>query len=134
MELAGSAAKSARIEWDHSGRRFIVNLSIESENGSVNFGPTGHLHSIRWPAGEFPVSELPRQIALSSMCVCGDTLALADHTLTRTNGVVDLEAVFACRGCHDAMSSKVGRFFGAIWRKTRKLEAGVSGLKYEKEG
>ncbi len=107
-------------------------MSLESHNGSIDVGQSMLAAFGGEPVGELPVSELPRRIALLSKCVCGDTLTLTDHTLTRRNAAIDFEGIFACRGCNDAMFSKASRIVGAFWRKTRKIEA--VGLKYEKEG
>ena len=109
-------------------------MLLESHNGSIVLPQRSFSRSSGISVEELPISEVPGRVARESRCACGDTLTLTDHTVTRTDDLVHIEAVFVCRRCNAAISSKLRRFFGAIWGKTRKLEAGVSGLKYEKEG
>ena len=111
-----------------------MSMSFESHDGSIVFSEPKHLPFRMFPVSQLPISELPKHIALVSTCVCGDTLSLDNHTLTRTDGVVTFDGVFVCRGCNEAFSARLKKAIGTFWGRTRKVEAGVTGIKYEKDG
>jgi hypothetical protein len=109
-------------------------MSFESHDGNIVFGEPKHFPLRTLPVAKLPISELSQHIAILSRCVCGDTLSLGNHTLTRMDGIVKFDGVFVCRGCNDAFSARLKNAIGTFWGRTRKVEASVTGIKYEKDG
>jgi len=109
-------------------------MSFRASNGKVLFRPEDYWERGDAHPAQLPIAQLPHQIAVTSRCVCGDPLALTDHSIIQEDDIVDFKAIFACEWCNAKISAKMKRFFGTVWGKTRKLEAGVTGVKYEKEG
>jgi hypothetical protein len=108
-------------------------MSFNSDDGNIVFSKLKYFPFRELPVAKLPITELPQHIAIVSRCVCGDTLSLGNHTLTRMDGVVNFEGVFVCRGCNDALSARLKKAIGTFWGRTCKVEAGVAGIKYEKD-
>ncbi len=118
-------AKRYSVDWDENRREFKVLLAFHC-----------------WPCDsrfdEELIKRLPLLVATNSLCSCGATLNLSNHTVRRTkDDEVEFEALYVCQACASRKRSIVTRIkhtLHSLWRDSTKIEIGPGGIKYEKAG
>ena len=117
--LAG--AKQYMISWIEDKREFQVSL--------------GFWCSCAHNDSEV-VKHIPLIIAERSRCSCGAALMLKSYSFRRTYGELTFEGVYACKECAREELSTVGKLISGLsdlWKSTKRIEVGLSGVKYERK-
>jgi hypothetical protein len=117
--------EEVKITWEEAKRRFRVSLSF------VARCPTGHN---QWEATAV-LKDIPLVVAETSRCSCGATLVLGDHTLRRSGALLELEAEYVCESCQHSERTvlrSIGHALRSLWKTTRKIQIGATGVSYEK--
>src|SRR5437868_2736667 len=81
------------------------------------------------------IKELPLRIAEQSLCSCGATLKLTDHSIRTSSNDIEIEATYICVSCSVKKTSFVSRIMeglAKLWRDTAVAEIGLEGVRYEK--
>jgi len=115
--------KHCFIDWDEKKRQFDIRLAF--------YCPPCH-HRF---AEDF-VKSLPLVIARESNCSCGSQLRLADFTLRQANNDIEFEGTYVCPNCELKKRTLLGKLKQGLqqfWSQTKRVEVGLSGVKYEKE-
>ncbi len=125
MKMAAQEESSATdVSWSDAEATYTVRMRIIDRRSLVD------------------LESLPHRIAERSLCACGGTLRLSDHslkTLDHPNLADHLIIEFygqyvcdVCRGKKNTALRNAKRLLKTVWRKTKKVEFGPGGLKFEK--
>lgn len=111
------------VDWDDSKKEFHVSIGLYCR-------PCGH----RW--NKKLMKALPLHIAQESHCSCGANLRLANFSISRGDDEIEFKGLYVCDKCSVKGHSVFGQLLkavGALWRSTKKVEVGPTGIKFEKE-
>lgn len=119
----------AEIRWEEELHRFVVSIALDIRCHSCC--AAGH----NQPQGTTILNLIPVVVAERSRCSCGATLVLGDHTLRKSGEFLEFEAEYVCDKCQRAEKTvlrSVGKALRSLWRTTRRIELGPTGVSYEK--
>jgi hypothetical protein len=108
------------IDWNDYNKKFIVKLVYSCCGIQFN---------------EKFIKKLPLIIAQKSSCSCGAKLELKNHTFRKVGDEIEFEGVYQCMNCvtkKRLIINGLESIFSNLWKRTKKLELGPEGLKYEK--
>ena len=121
------AVEVAEVSWDHASKQFIVTATFRLCCDRCDY---------EWQEVDI-VKRIPLLIAEVSACDCGSRLSLRSHALRRKADSVEFEAEYVCEACEarrETVLRRIVESLSTLWKKTRKIEVGVNGVSYEKDG
>lgn len=116
-------AKEYAIAWDEVNKEFQVQLTLLCP-GCWQFSEPQLVKSI------------PVIIANESRCSCGGALILKSYSFRRTSEDLAFEGIYACERCsaeRRSTKNRIKQALAGLWSSTRRIEVGLTGVKYEKD-